>query len=201
MSLTELVKSVSKGIRSELKCPGIYVLLCAASDSVYVGQTLNLSRREKVHMRDLEQGKHGNVILQRTFDKYGPESIAFIPIWCCPMEQLDSMEQYLLDSLLMIGKKKVVNIRRECVSSNRGIKRSPEYIRKMSESRKGKPKSEEHKAKLSELMQGTTGERSPRYGCRHTEEQKAKMSQAKRGKPWTQARRDAQDARRLRESR
>jgi len=66
--------------------------------------------------------------------------------------------------------------------------RSPEILRKISESLKGKPKPEEHRRKLSEAHKGKT--LSPEHrqkmseaqkGRKHTEETKRKISAAQRG--------------------
>jgi hypothetical protein len=65
---------------------------------------------------------------------------------------------------------------------------------KISEALKGREKTEEHKANLSGSnngMFGKTGEQNPFYGKKHNEEALSKMSAAKKGKPWSDARREA----------
>lgn len=62
---------------------------------------------------------------------------------------------------------------------NKGVPRSDEVKRKLSEANKGKKKSAEHKKKISEAMKGRS--RSP-----HSEETKRKMGEARKGKRFPQ---------------
>ena len=89
-------------------------------------------------------------------------------------------------------------------AAQKGIKRGPmseDHKANLSKAKKGKklgPQSAEHKAKLSAVLVGNTRA----LGHKHTPETKANMSAAKmgkstalKGKPWSAARRAAQEAR------
>jgi group I intron endonuclease len=81
-----------------------------------------------------------------------------------------------------------------------GYKRTPEQLRQMSESRKGRRLTEKHKAALRERF---SGENNPRYGAQVTEETRRKLSEGVkrafaegRGKRvWTQEQRQELSAR------
>ena len=47
---------------------GIYALHNNKSGKVYIGQTKDLSRREKDHFRELRKGTHHNKYLQRAYN-------------------------------------------------------------------------------------------------------------------------------------
>lgn len=64
-------------------------------------------------------------------------------------------------------------------SWSKGVIRSAEHCRRLSEAHKGKRHTEEHKAKIAQAMKGKPG---PMEGKRHTEETKAKMSVARKGR-------------------
>ena len=75
-----------------LKRPGVYLIRCSESGKVYVGQTVDLDRRKKDHIRALRKGEHHNGYLQRAFDKYGEEKFAFSVLQECAVDELDSVE-------------------------------------------------------------------------------------------------------------
>jgi hypothetical protein len=70
----------------------------------------------------------------------------------------------------------------------RGKPKSAAHKIKINESKVGRKQSEEHIAKR---MLHQTGERNHNYGKPMDDDTKQKISQAKKGKGWTQARRDA----------
>lgn len=55
--------------------PGIYMMSCNGTDKVYIGETVNLSRRLQKHFSLLRKNKHSNPIWQNVFNKYGEENI------------------------------------------------------------------------------------------------------------------------------
>lgn len=73
--------------------------------------------------------------------------------------------------------------------------KSPETREKMSAWQKGKKLSKEHKQHLSENHADFSGENHPFYGKHQSEESKKLISKNKKGVPWSQARRAAQNNR------
>lgn len=62
-------------VKNQLKQkPGIYKISCTESDKVYVGESVDISRRMQKHFSLLRHNKHSNPILQNVFNKYGEET-------------------------------------------------------------------------------------------------------------------------------
>ena len=57
--------------------PGIYLIHCNANHFFYIGSTNNLYIRRSNHVTYLRRGTHYNIILQRTWNKYGEGSFEF----------------------------------------------------------------------------------------------------------------------------
>ena len=62
------VKQISK-IHKKIK--GIYIIYNIINKKSYVGQTINIYKRRNNHFAELRRGKHHNIYLQRSWDKYG----------------------------------------------------------------------------------------------------------------------------------
>lgn len=69
------------------------------SGDCYVGSSKNLIQRKNRHFKDLRERKHHSIILQRAWDKYGPESFSFEIIEECSVDQLLNIEQKYIDLL------------------------------------------------------------------------------------------------------
>lgn len=66
-------KTNERGLRN---C-GVYCITNTTSNKVYVGSSVNFSRRWRQHRRELNKGIHGNVYLQKAWRKYGAEAFTF----------------------------------------------------------------------------------------------------------------------------
>ena len=75
---------------------GIYIIENIANAKKYVGQSINVRSRIGKHKSYLKSGKHENIYLQRTYDKYGLESFVFDIIEYCPIEFLDERERHYI---------------------------------------------------------------------------------------------------------
>lgn len=53
---------------TETKIIGIYKI--SIKNHIYIGQSKDINKRLKDHLRDLKQGKHGNSFLQNVYEKY-----------------------------------------------------------------------------------------------------------------------------------
>lgn len=63
---------------------------------MYIGQTINPSRREIRHFSDLKLKTHDNYLLQKDYESYGRESFVFSileEIPNCTFELLDKKER------------------------------------------------------------------------------------------------------------
>lgn len=157
---------------------GIYIIICTADNSFYIGRSVNYEKRMKDHFRDLRRGNHKNPRMQHTFDKYGEkffkhELMMILP----PDEKIQSyFEKKLID--MYIKKENCLNVnelscggcivpmteeRKMKISiSHTGEKayffgkKRPEHGRKLSIMMKGHKLSDETKRKISAAHKGKT---------------------------------------------
>lgn len=127
---------------------GIYKIESKTTNRIYVGSSLNITKRWRVHMSDLKLNKHHSIILQRHVNKYGLYDLVFSTIEECSDNLLISREQYYLDSL-----NPYFNIRKKA-DSNLGIKRTEETKQKIRAFNLGKKLSDETRLKMSLRMKG-----------------------------------------------
>jgi group I intron endonuclease len=174
-----------------MKVAGIYRISVQRPDgssALYFGQSSNCKKRFSDHIKTLRGNRHDNSRLQRSFNKYGESAFSFDVVVICRVCDLTMYEQAFVDAY---ASDDMLNIMRECVTSSRGVKRSAEFIAKMSAARKGRvmgPCSEATKAKISAGNKGRV--RSPELraaigaaqkGRKVSEETRAKMSAAHKG--------------------
>lgn len=131
-----------------LKYSGIYQIKNKITNKIYIGSAIKLSHRLWSHFRKLELGKHGNILLQRAFDKYGYNSFEVIILESCEKQNLINREQYYLDTL-----KPEYNICK-IAGSTLGQKMKPHVKEKLIKSLKEKIYTEEERQKMSERRKG-----------------------------------------------
>lgn len=180
----------------------VYLATNKTNGKYYVGQTMGvLKERQRTHMWDVKKDKktpfcnalrkyHGidgfnwEIIHDgvETYEELNKLEIYYISQY---NSMVDNDRGYNADSG---GKNKIPSLEtRRKISEkamgrapwNRGIPRTEEEKKKMSESNTGHIMSEETKMKLSEVMKG---ENNPFYGKSHTLETKEKISKANSGK-------------------
>lgn len=76
---------------------GVYIIFNFADGKYYVGSSKNAEKRWKKHLVLLRKSNHGNVLLQRAWDKYNEDSFSFIYLEYCG--NYVEREQYYLDIL------------------------------------------------------------------------------------------------------
>lgn len=85
--------------------------------------------------------------------------------------------------------------RRAAISAfQRGKITPPETRAKMSAAQKGRIITVEHRNKMKDAWKIRSTRPSTRLGSKHTAEQRARISASKKGKPWTEAQREARTA-------
>jgi len=120
---------------------GVYEIRCLVNGRVYVGSSRNVRIRFYNHRSKLRHGKHGNVHLQRCWDKYGEGEFCFDFVDPCDAAQRHDREQarfaqYDWAVLFNIAK-----------DAHRGAGRW---------GRLGKTNSPEHRARISAALKGRT---------------------------------------------
>jgi group I intron endonuclease len=77
---------------------GIYKIKNLVNDKCYYGSSKNIEKRWRTHKNHLKNGKHHNIHLQRSWDKYGDDNFVFEVVEECDENILLELEQKYLDS-------------------------------------------------------------------------------------------------------
>lgn len=77
---------------------GIYKLV-DLKGRFYIGSSVNIPERKKLHFRELRKNKHDNIKLQNYYNKYGENSIQLEIIETCEYDSLIEREQFYIDLL------------------------------------------------------------------------------------------------------
>ena len=176
---------------------GIYRITLTRSNGVssnYVGQSHDVKQRLRSHRYQLSHNVHANAHLLSAWKKYGPEAFEFALLEETTTDRLTERETWWISELKAHHSQGGFN-QRIASDSNRGLKKSPEAVRRSNAHRKGVPLSPEHKAAIGEANRGRQpseqciakalevrkGKPGPMTGRRHTEATKQKISLTKRG--------------------
>lgn len=83
-------------MKNEIIC-GIYGIKNIVNGKMYVGQAINIYKRWKDHIDDLNEDKHYNIHLQRSWNLYGQENFKFFILEECSQEDLNQKEIFYVD--------------------------------------------------------------------------------------------------------
>lgn len=112
------------------KVAGVYEIEIAGYK--YYGSSINVYSRKQNHITKLRSGKHRNQRLQRCFNKYGEDAMAFKILVFCDKEFVLDEEQKYLDK--NIGNDNCLNFCKNAFAPMAGIKFSDSHKKKISES-------------------------------------------------------------------
>lgn len=118
---------------------GIYLILNTVTGTAYVGQAQNIEKRFKEHKGELRRNNHYNSRLQRSYNKYGLENFTFATLEIVSnIKHLTGYENSYLDYYRSLPGG-TYNAPGPAEFPSRGIKRSKEYVKRMSDRLKGRP--------------------------------------------------------------
>ena len=134
---------------------GIYQIQNKINGKIYIGQSINIEKRLKQHLRDLRTSQHYNSHFQNAFNKYGENAFKANIISVCQIKQLDYYETWFIsitgatnpkygyNNEMGGNKNKIISkATRKKLSKNHsgmsGKKHSKESKQKMSDSQKKK---------------------------------------------------------------
>lgn len=157
--------------------PGIYAIVNRGNGKVYIGSAVRLNHRWTEHRCNLEDGEHHSRYLQRAFNKtpdaFEVEVIEELPN--ADKQKLLSREQFWMDFYRSYLPEHGYNISPNA-SSCQGIKRSPEFLEKISAAKRGKKYTPER------MLAHMNRRRSTKLRS-FTPEQREQCRQRKLGKP------------------
>jgi group I intron endonuclease len=169
-------------MKRNLDC-GIYKIKNLINGDFYIGQSINLHKREIDHFGKLRRKESRNTHLQNAFNKYGKENFIFKVLLYCEPDQLTYYEQKMVDIL-----NPHYNIRKNCVDSPRGTIASAETRKKISDAGKGRILSDESRNKISIARKGMIFPKEHREniskaltGRKMPEELRLRLSESKKG--------------------
>lgn len=129
---------------------GIYKIEHRDSGRCYIGSAIDIGRRVSHHRCLLKRGKHHSRFLQASWDKYGADSFTFSTVCLYDEHLLLHVEQRFIDIL-----SPEFNVFKFAVNSARGVKRSEETKKRMSEAQKGKPRwNDEQREQIRQKSKG-----------------------------------------------
>ncbi len=133
------------------KTPSAYVIKHIDTDLMYVGSSGDVRGRVNEHISRLNRGQHPNRTLQRLYDDSPNIEVLFIQTGT--REEALEVEQSFLTTL-MPGNS-LVNVAADARSPWRGVTRSEEMRRKLSEARTGIDRGDEFRDKMRQVKIGT----------------------------------------------
>lgn len=83
---------------------GVYAIHCIPKNKYYIGSSNNVMRRLNTHKRELANGSHNNLRLQKDYNELGANSFSFLVLLKdIPEEMLFAYEKcymYIYDSIV-----------------------------------------------------------------------------------------------------
>jgi group I intron endonuclease len=137
---------------------GIYLIINLLDGKLYVGSAANILSRIGWHKRYLMLGKHHSILLQRAYDKYGPNAFQFAIVeQVKDLKELLNIEQLWLDASQSYDPKFGYNIFRTA-GSPRGYRHTEEWKLATSIRQTGKKHSEDVKARMTAAQRNRSEE-------------------------------------------
>lgn len=174
---------------------GIYTIKNIVTNYYYIGKSMHLENRFKQHFKSLNENKHYNLHLQRSFNKYGIQNFKWFILEYCDSSKLDEKEKFWI-KLFKDNNFKLYNICEggeggkmplEIIESNKikisKANKGKDYVKHIGSKNGmyGKHHSFQSKQKMS-LNSNNKGINNPMYGKHHSEQTKQKISKSLRSR-------------------
>lgn len=178
----------------------VYVIRNVMNGKVYVGSTVNMSKRKARHLNDLNKNSHANKHLQKAWNKYGEENFIHEIIEVCANEEvLRKKELEHIARLNALNHNLGYNISESTTNFSASGVNHPHFGKcfktlgyknhwkgkRLPESTKEKlrrPRSEKSKIRMSLNHADFSGSNNPMYGREHSKKTLEKISKSLKGK-------------------
>lgn len=153
----------------------IYEIVNKVNGKRYIGSTINYKARWHTHRSALRNGKHHSFILQRAWDKHGADSFEFKLLLVCEREdRIDYENRFMVlqdynvlrtpkERLVRGGWKHSEEAKQTISAKNKGLKRTPEQRKNLSNARIGMKYDEAFKQKAQARQLGETLSEATRH--------------------------------------
>ena len=84
-------------MEEHIKITGIYKITNISNNKVYIGESMNIYERWKVHKEDLKNNKHHSNKLQRDWNNYGENNFTFEII-----KEINTIKQNIITQKLLL---------------------------------------------------------------------------------------------------
>lgn len=159
LTLKNGIKITYKKFKRLTEKMAIYIIINSINHKIYIGSTINVSRRKSEHFNGLKNNNHPNKHLQNSYDKYGENAFSmYLLEYIDNKEDLLKREQYWIDLTCVTNRDIGYNIS-PTAGSTLGTFHSEEF--------------KEQRRILS------LGENNPFYGKKHSSETLKKISNSK----------------------
>ncbi len=162
---------------SKYKFSGIYFIKNLVNGKLYVGSSLNITKRLYQYDYLLRHNKCHSPKLQASYNKHGREAFEYGVIQECPEADLKETERYWIDHHNSVNNG--YNCSNDTNCSTRGLKHSEETRLKMSKAQKILTACPKRKQKSSEIL---TKYNKSLKGIPKSEEHKYKIGASNKGK-------------------
>jgi len=142
---------------------GVYLIKNTINNKVYIGCSINVTKRFYSHKYKLSKGIHPNLHLQKSYDKYGKDAFQFTVIEECTDDVLYEKEHYYATYYQSMDKTKGYN-KLPTSNNKRPTYLTDEIKEKISNSKKGIPCKYKGVKRTEEVIQKMKDNRKPTYG-------------------------------------
>ena len=176
-SINDLKEPVlSTDITGKKKVSGIYKIVNKVNGKYYVGSSIDVKKRWREHVSDLQRGNHKNRHLQRSWNKYGKDNFTFVFVEQT-LDILSAEQKYLT-----IAHGELFKTYNMCWNAKafwRGRKHTTQAKIKISKANIGRILSLETRNKI---RQSKLGEKHPYFGKHLPKSHRIKIGKAVKGK-------------------
>lgn len=155
---------------------GVYKIANKIDGKVYIGSSVEISRRWRVHKNQLRRNEHHSAKLQRAWLKHGEDAFEFSTLLICERAMTIVYEARAIAAYDAVSSG--YNCSPDAGPYSLGHACSDDTRAKIGAANRGKHRSEIALARLKTARAG----KKPALGMRHTQESKNRMSAARRGK-------------------